>query len=152
MAAHASGSNLRLVGGADPLALATWRDHQRARQDVARENHTAARSPLDPGDPRWVLAARAYSQLQGTTLTPDRRDRVLQTARLLGVRPFDANVIIAIVQDTARRGQPLGDAHGLIEMVPEPARRGDAGWGRWAAAILLATVANLFLIWWLLAG
>lgn len=152
MSAHASGSNLRLVGGNDPDALSTWRHEHMAREAIARENHIAARSSLDPGDPRWVLAARAYAQLQGATLTPDRRERVLKTARLLGVRTFDANVIIAIVQDTARRGRPLGEAHPLIELVPQKPPATGHGWTRWVSAILLALLANLVLIWWLLSA
>ncbi|MHC4980900.1 MAG: hypothetical protein ACYTGT_18095, partial [Planctomycetota bacterium] len=84
--------HLRLVGAGD------WRgDAQaKARQAVADENRAAAASRgLNPTDPRWVLAARAYSQLQGSALTYERRLRVMRTARRLGVRPFDANLIIA---------------------------------------------------------
>mgnify|MGYP004359204233 FL=1 len=31
----------------------------------------------------------------------------MRTARLLGLRPFDAALVIAMVQDTARRGESL---------------------------------------------
>ena len=103
--------HLRLVGAAD-----WWGDARtRARRAVADENRAAATNRgLSPTDPRWALAARAYSQLQGSALTQERRLQVMRTARRLGVRPFDANLIIAIVQDQARRGRGLREAAGTI--------------------------------------
>jgi hypothetical protein len=70
----------------------------------------------------------------------------------MGVRPFDANLIIAIVQDHARRGKDLGDAAGTVALLePPPRRRGhdEHATLRWAVAIITAVVANIFLIWWL---
>ena len=141
--------HLRLVG----VSEASDGVAHRARQSVTRENHAAATNPgLDPTDPRWVLAVRAYSQLQGSSLTPTRRQRLIQTAGGMGVRPFDANLIIAIVQDHARRGKGLGDAAGtvaLLEPPPQHRDREEQATLRWAMAILSAVVANIFLIWWL---
>ena len=143
-------TQLRLVGVSDPSEGRA----QRARQAVAAENRAAAANPdLDPTDPRWVLAVRAYSQLQGTALTFDRRQRLMRTADGLGVRPFDANMIIAIVQDHARRGVPLSSAAGTVALLEPPARRrhdDGAVMLRWIAAIASALGANAFLIWWLL--
>ena len=85
-------------------------------------------------------------------MTPERRARVLQTAERLGLRPFDANLIIAIVQDHARRGKDLGDAAGTVALLEPPPRRrsrDEHATLRWATAILTAVVANIFLIWWL---
>lgn len=134
--------HLRLVGhdASHPDALA-----------VARENVRAARNPeLKVADPRWVLATRAYAQLQGSTLTAERRQRVMRTAQQLGVRPFDASLIIAIVQDRARQGRGPADAAASIGMVAPPSPRSrSAIWLRWLAAIALAVVANAFLIWWI---
>ena len=131
----------------------------RARRDaVGRENRAAAaNTKLSPTDPRWVLAVRAYSQLQGSALTPERRERVLETARLLGVRPFDANVIIAIAQDHARRGEPLAGAAPTLSIVARPpedsprARRTRRAWTalRWIAALAAAITATTLLIRWL---
>ena len=125
----------------------------RARQSVMRENQAAAaNTALDPTDPRWVLAVRAYSQLQGASLNPNRREKLIQSAGGMGVRPFDANLIIAIVQDHARRGKDLGDAAGTVALLePPPRRRGHEEHAtlRWAVAIITAVVANIFLIWWL---
>ena len=120
--------HLRLVGAADG-----WTDAlTRARQAVADENRAAAANrSLNPTDPRWVLAARAYSQLQGSALTYERRMRVMRTARRLGVRPFDANLIIAIVQDQARRGRGLPEAAGTIALLEPPGTRSAGGtWAR----------------------
>jgi hypothetical protein len=139
----------------DPLpARSTALSHAVARRAVAAENRAASgNTTLNPTDPRWVLAARAYSQLQGVTLSPERRDRVMRTAETLGIRPFDASVIIAIVQDQARRRQPLGAAQPMLELIDRPALPGAnrSIWVRWLGAAVLAVLANLILIWWLLS-
>lgn len=70
---------------------------------IERENRlAAARFDLDAGDPRWQLAARTATQLQGTALPAEGRDGLLRLAHEFGLRPFEANMIIAIVQDEAR--------------------------------------------------
>lgn len=55
-------------------------------------------------DARWVLAVRVAEQLQGTVLPPDKRERLVKIGKMFGLTAFDANLIIAIVQDQARRG------------------------------------------------
>ncbi len=144
MSAFESHPHLRLAGiGPAPEAA--------RRDEVAAENRRAAANPsLAPTDPRWVLAARAYSQLQGSTLTWDRRQRVMTTARELGVRPFDASIIIAIVQDQARRGGSLPQAAGTLSLIETPAapRRGKA-WTLWLAALSAADAADAILLGWL---
>ncbi len=148
---HASQPRLRLVGSDDLKSVTSWR----AARDVADENRAAAGNPsLDPTDPRWVLAARTHSQLQGSTLTPERRARVLRTARQLGVRPFEANVIIAIVQDHARRGSPLAKAADTLTLLRDPRPRPTPRetWARWLAAAVTAFAANALLIWWLISA
>lgn len=55
-------------------------------------------------DPRWVLAVRTAECLQGDVLPPESRERLVRMARMFDLTPFDANMIIAIVQDQARRG------------------------------------------------
>jgi len=37
-------------------------------------------------------------------LPPDRRDRLIRTGRVMGLTTFEANLVIAVVQDQARRG------------------------------------------------
>jgi len=123
---------------------------ERRHREVADENHRAARNTtLDPTDPRWVLATRVSSQLQGAALTWDRRRHLLEVADRLGVRQFDANMIIAIVQDHARRGRDLSDAAGTIALLDRTASRGTGfEWLRWTAAIMTALVGTAMLIWW----
>lgn len=147
MHAEPDSTHLRLVGATED------HHHATARQAVAQENRMAVGGGgLTPHDPRWVLAARAYSQLQGETLAPDRRERVMRTAQALGIRPFDANVIIAIVQDGARRRQPLGAAQPMLQLLDRPAPPESARsiWTRWLGAVVLAVIANIMLIWWLI--
>jgi len=89
-----------------PSGPDAWRRDARARLAIADEN-TAA-SALDAHDARRLLAARVAESLEGgrsAILTPLRRKRVLRLAHMLGVRDFDAHLVIAIVQESARRGE-----------------------------------------------
>jgi hypothetical protein len=150
MDAGAFQPQLRLVAE-DQVAVARWRREQQAAAAVAAENRSASVA-LSPTDPRWVLAARAYSNLQGPTLTPERRERLMRTAKQLGVRAFDANVIIAIVQDHARRGSgSLHDAAPTLALLspPEPPAATRSIWTRWLAAVIIAATATVMLILWL---
>ncbi|MHC5024040.1 MAG: hypothetical protein ACYTGG_09020 [Planctomycetota bacterium] len=146
--------HLRIVGTDDPVAVARWARHRSARTAVSRETRAAsANQSLDPADPRWVLAMRAYSQLQGSTLTPDRRERVLDTARRLGVRPFDANVIIAMVQDRARRGEPIASAAPTLDLLADPRMQQRRGaWRVWLLAITTAAALTFVIIRWIAGG
>jgi hypothetical protein len=131
------------------------------RRAVARENQAARHNlGLDPTDPRWKLALRAYAQLEGTALTPERRRQVERTAATLGVRPFEANVIMAIVQDHARHGRGLPDAAATLALLDAPATpvAGRASsdtrviWLRWIAALAASVAVNAWLIAWILRG
>lgn len=55
-------------------------------------------------DPRWVLAVRTAELLEGAILPPEKRDRLNRLGRIQGLSPFAVSLIIAIVQDQARRG------------------------------------------------
>ena len=146
MSHAASQPPLRLVSPIDSAA-------DSAQQSVAGANRAAAQNPtLDPTDPRWVLAVRTQALLEGSTLTPERRERVLRTAQQLGVRLFDANVIIAIVQDQARRGGSLGDAASSLALLERPNRSQSSGLRMWIAALGAAAVGSTLLIRWLIAG
>lgn len=72
----------------------------------------SAAAPLEAGDARWIFTVRVAAAIEGeraAVLTPEKRERLLKLARLLGLRDFDAALIIAIVQDSARCGlSPLG--------------------------------------------
>ena len=152
MSVTESEPDLRLVGAEDPWTPA-WRSAaETARQEVTKENRSAYRNQsLDPTDPRWVLAVRTHSQLQGTTLTYERRQRVMRTAEQLGVRPFDANIIIAIVQDHARRGVKLSYAVGTLALLGPPGSNRSTATElvRWLAAAAAGLTGSALLIWWL---
>ena len=145
---------LRIAGTGDPQAVRQWQRQKNAQDAIARENQSAAHNPaLDPLDPRWVLAIRAYTQLQGSTLTPERRARVMKTAQHLGLRTFDANLIIAVVQDHARTGLPLEQATGTLSFIKKPASHSEGKrWiiVRWLLAIFAALLTSLWLMLWLL--
>lgn len=135
---------------------------------VRRENHAAAlRFDLDPNDPRLVLAARTQAELQGAALPADRRRRLLGLAHRLGLRPFDANLVIAIVQDQARCGAAAEALPQRLRIVPRPDPADDAratGGGtrltavRWRAfapvalGMLLAAAVLAGLLRWLNGG
>lgn len=98
-----------------------------------------APDPLEAGDPRWVFAVRVAEAVEGdraAVLTPEKRDRLMRLASMLGLRDFDATLIIAIVQDSARCGLgPLGTVTAQrVGMVRSPAAHGpaDDSW-RWLA-------------------
>lgn len=80
---------LRLVGSAAPDM----------RPPVA--NPTPIRSATDP---RWVLAVSTAQMLEGDTLPPTKRESLMRTGKAMGLTPFDCSLILAIVQDRARRG------------------------------------------------
>ncbi|MBL0869451.1 MAG: hypothetical protein IBJ18_02625 [Phycisphaerales bacterium] len=75
------------------------------KREVARENLLA--SALPTTDVRWILATKAAQAIEGgraALLRPEARKRLLSEARSMGLRPFDANLVLAIVQDQARIG------------------------------------------------
>lgn len=99
---------------------------------VAAENRLASAQPFDPLDPRWVLAVRTANAIEGgraAVLPPESRARLLSLATRLGLRPFDANLVIAIVQDGARSGEgPLEDqAQRRLALIRRPRRAAGRG-------------------------
>lgn len=112
----ASAANTAAVASADPA------------EEVERENISAA-ATMAATDPRWVLALRVYESIEGgraAILRPQKRRNLVALATRLGLRPFDANLIIAIVQDAARCGEaPMGPAvAGRLTLVRTPGREG----------------------------
>lgn len=138
--------SLRSRAAADPAGRrAVAEEMLRARDNLRRE-------VFDPADPRWMLARATQEALQGSMLAFEDRKRLLALAQRTGIRAFDANLIVAIVQDRARRGEPIDSAAETIAVVPKPTPRGArraAAW-TWAAAIFVAVLADTVLIGWLL--
>lgn len=86
--------------------LAASLSAERRARHVAAENQEAA--GLSALDPRWIFAVQVSKSLDGgraAILSPERRQRLLGDAARLGLRLFDANLVIAVVQDGARTGE-----------------------------------------------
>lgn len=109
--------------------------HRRRAAEVLKENRRSA--SLSANDARRIMAQRVAEHLDGGRagiLVPDRRRALVSTAQRLGLRPFDANLIIAIVQDRFRRGLlgavgAAGDDR--LDLIPHPAlveRRRERFW------------------------
>lgn len=141
---------LRLVGRERPKAtLRVQRIGKKPGEDahkrVASENISANRTAqtLDATDARWVLAIRVAEAIEGgraAILTPERRQRLLRLAVKMGLREFDANLVIAIVQDAARTGELDGrpgqpasglssDVESRLKVVREPSSGTQSGDG-----------------------
>lgn len=147
-------TRLRLAGADDQASLDQWRGDQNARQNIATENRAAAANPnLNPADPRWRVAVRAYGEMQGTLLTPERRASVVRAAKALGVPAFQTNVIIAVVQDNARRGLPLQDVAVPLTLIPDAQPKSASRLGlRGVLIAVLALVWALVLVRWIVGG
>ncbi|MBI1303976.1 MAG: hypothetical protein GC172_09345 [Phycisphaera sp.] len=100
----------------DPRAERVYR--QAVALEILSAREAVRQRALDPTDPRWVLAAETQKALQGAVLAFEDRRRLLALAQRVGIRPFDANLIVALVQDRARRGEPLEAAAATIAMLP----------------------------------
>jgi len=64
-------------------------------------------------NPAQAFAALAAARIEGgraAILRPEARRGLMRAATAAGLRPFDATLIIAMVQDRARRGEPLAEA------------------------------------------
>ncbi len=147
---------LRLVGaGSAPnrSALRVARRVVPAREEhtreVTRENLAAA--SMSVSDARWAFAVRVASSIEGKRagiLRPDVRQRLVQQAAHLGLRPFDANLVIAIIQDAARTGAPLSpEAAERLKLVRNPAetraRQGALSW----RGLLASSAIAILLVW-----
>lgn len=103
---------LRLVGAAAPDAK------------PPAANPTPITSPTDP---RWVLAIRTAQVMQGDVLPPTQRETLMIQGKSMGLSAFDCSLILAIIQDRARRGIPLDQCPSVSEpqlaLIPLPAMR-----------------------------
>ncbi|MEM6550888.1 MAG: hypothetical protein AAF750_01940 [Planctomycetota bacterium] len=127
--------------------------------DQPGSSPTPPPTALTATDPRWVLAMRAGEALQGTVLTPDRRRCLMRLASVMGLTAFDASLVLAIVQDQARRGHrpehcAAAGADQLL-LIPAPTARSIGKTRRlWTIAGLTVCLIGLQLltVWWLIAG
>ena len=87
------------------------------RSRVALENRLAADSrELLPDSPHLTLANQVASRLQGAMLAPEDRAVLVDEARRMGIREFDSHLVMAVVQDRARRGEGMDDLRGPLSM------------------------------------
>jgi len=92
---------------------------------------------------------------QAGILRPDVRHKLVQQAVQLGLRPFDANLVIAIVQDSSRSmGTPLSEyTADRLKLVRDPREfAAEHRWSPWwvtLAVSLLALAMAWTIIGWL---
>lgn len=129
------------------------RREREARREVAKENVLA--SALPPTDVRWILALRVQGELQGgraALLTPTVRERLMAEAAGMGLRAFDASLVIAIVQDEARMAA-AGMLRERLRLVRPAGRAGVRGVAAAAGlAVGLGMLAVVMLARWVAAG
>lgn len=132
----------------------------RARRSIENENLRAARLAYEcDHDVRRILAIKTGLALEGgraAILAPQLRRDLVQQGAKLGLRPFESNLIIAVVQDGARRGEPVAakDVQRSLEVIPSPAKPDTWNdpwtWARlWLAAAALGGLMMLVLVEWL---
>lgn len=151
---------LRLVdGGPSSEATSLSADHDRMGNRIrAVEAENREASELSIEDARVIFAEEVGAQLQGgmvALLTPERRQRLMSRAGGLGLRPFDANLIIAIMQDRARGGEFDTDARrdarlGLIRPADEIGSEAEPRvmWIRWLMVGALTAGLFVLLVLW----
>lgn len=127
---------------------ASYAARRQTEREIESENKAASMSALDP---RWALAVRANTLLQGgraAILPPESRRFLVSLGKDINLRPFDSNLVIAIVQDAARAGyDPLGaEARMRLKMVPEPRKEQDQPMLRWAIAAVLLGIMGTWLM------
>lgn len=124
---------------ASPVASA-----QSARR-AHRANAAVAQDDLDlvASDARFRFASEVARQLEGgkaAILRPERRDVLVARAERDGILAFDANLVIALVQDATRRGDLVTPS-----MIQPPARS-ESGAEAYEAGVrdhLIAVVSSM---------
>lgn len=138
---------LRLVGCPDPTALDRWHEEVASREAVAQENAATQTQWMATSDPRWVLAMAAHARMGRGVIGAHGRDRLMAMGRGMGLRPFDAALVVAIAQDHSRRGVSIQEASGVLSLVtpPQPA---SPSWRSWfIAAVLAAGIVGGVAVW-----
>lgn len=132
--------------------MATLKFAGASRPSLAPLSVQRSRTPdpvaMSATDPRWVLAARTAVLLKGGQagiLAPEHRRKINAMASRLGLRAFDAGLVIAIVQDSVRSGRsPLGTVSerslSLVQPAADQARAGERALGLMIASFCLGAV------------
>lgn len=142
---------MRLVGIApgDEEAVSPVR-----RREVARENRLS--SDLGADDIRAEFSVEVARSLEGgraAMLRPERRRALIAGAVDRGLREFDANLVIAVVQDAARRSEGIASpaVRSRLALVPGVADEPGLSWLLGAAAAV-ALALFVALVSWLSGG
>lgn len=134
---------------------------RRAAEHAARriESENRAAAELSASDARWAFAVRVSQAIEGGragVLPPEKRHRLIASAVHMGLRPFDANLIIAVVQDGARGGPQDGsgslgpDVADRLRLIrPAPSRQ--IGTGQLVLIALATVVTAAAILAWLVA-
>lgn len=152
----ARSSHERLVAGT--LALLPARreglEHLRSKHPRTRSPEESATyvTPADQPSHQELLAVIGEA-LEGSLVSAESRTRIMAGARELGVRPFDASLMIALAQDRARRGESLED----IPAMMSTGARTDSGnaatapWlGIWLAVAASGVLLAHFAVNWMM--
>ena len=107
---------------------------------------------LEARDPRWVFAVQVRQRMVGPLLRPSDRRALCRLGGVLGLREFDCHLIIALVQDRARRGEGLAEAVGALAAMPLPSCAAPR-WAMWrvawlSIAALVVEGGAVWLAWW----
>jgi len=146
---------LRLVASDDDPGAPEIQQRLR-RAEIVRENRSASQIP--PLDAQSIFGRRVVEQLDSgasALLTPERRERIIALGRRLGMSTFNSNLVIAQVQDAARRGEDLSRpaVQAKLDLVQEALhRKRMVGAGIAIAALILAMGMLMALIGWVEAG
>ena len=115
----------------------------RPEDEIARENIASAAGAARPDDPRLGLVSEIASRLQGSMLSPEDRAEIITRGETRGIRRFDSNLLIAMVQDRVRRGErPMGLELAHTRM-PSPSAREAARGIAPASRIILRLIMAL---------
>lgn len=140
--------------GSSAVVRAPW-------NDVAAENLSAHSFATGVGntDPRWLLAIKASTLLEGgkaAMLRPHNRRELMTLAKFMGLRAFDAGLVIAVVQDGARSGEGALSAgvRTRLTLVGAPQITGasrDTLASRIPGALIAAVILGSMLAWGLIS-
>ena len=153
--------NLTLVPAFAPedARVRATRQLAETRRRIAIENRLASNATgLDVSkiekiaSPHLVLAGRIAASLEGAVLPPERRQDLLRFSKSIGVREFDASLVIAVIQDRVRRGESVDDIVGPLEIIAGRGRSsglGNLGFVTLGAGLGIAIGLATLLVQWL---